>query len=121
MNRKHLITLFTAIAAVASASSAFAHTAGEAQSVFDFDAVLQQAQSIHSRAAVRAEAVEARDAGTVASGEAGDVRFADGHAETTLSRAQVRAQTIEALRLGLIPQGEAALVIAAPMQVDSAS
>jgi hypothetical protein len=121
MNRKHLITLFTAVAAVASASSAFAHTAGEAQSALDFDAVLQQTQSIQARAAVRAEAVEARDAGTVASGEAGDVAFAYGNAHTALSRAQVRAQTIEALRLGLIPQGEASIVTGTPTQEDSAS
>lgn len=58
-----------------------------------------------SRADVRAQAVQARDAGVFALGD-GQTLVAENTSQSTLSRAQVRAEAAEALRLGLLNGGE---------------
>ncbi|HSX91650.1 MAG TPA: DUF4148 domain-containing protein [Hydrogenophaga sp.] len=58
-----------------------------------------------SRAEVRAQALEARDAGVFALGE-GQTLVAENTVKSNLSRAQVRAEAAEALRLGLHNGGE---------------
>ncbi|HSX92500.1 MAG TPA: DUF4148 domain-containing protein [Hydrogenophaga sp.] len=62
-----------------------------------------------SRAEVRAQAVDARDAGLFALGD-GVVVVADNAASNGLSRTQVRAEAAEALRLGLHNGGEITVV-----------
>ena len=61
-----------------------------------------------SRAAVQADAIAARDAGLIASGEFTPVIMAD--AMSTVTRNQVRAEAIAAERLGLIARGEVTVV-----------
>jgi hypothetical protein len=61
-----------------------------------------------SRAAVQADAIAARDAGLIASGEFTPVLMAD--AMSTVTRNQVRAEAIAAERLGLIARGEVTVV-----------
>lgn len=72
-------------------------------------------QSTLSRAEVRAQAVQARDAGLLQLGEG--VQVAQNTSNSTLSRVQVRAEAAEALRLGLHNGGEAS-VVATSAQVE---
>ncbi len=60
--------------------------------------------STMSRAEVRAQAIAARDAGLITSGEFVPVIVAEN--TSTLTRAQVRAEAVEAQRLGLLTSGE---------------
>ena len=68
-----------------------------------------------SRAEVRAEAIAARDAGLIASGEFVPVIVAEN--TSTLTRAQVLAEAVEAQRLGLIANGEIT-VLPTPAQLE---
>jgi hypothetical protein len=68
-----------------------------------------------SRAEVRAEAIAARDAGLIASGELVPVIVAEN--TSTLTRAQVLAEAVEAQRLGLIANGEIT-VLPTPAQLE---
>jgi hypothetical protein len=68
-----------------------------------------------SRAEVRAEAIAARDAGLIASGEFGPVIVAEN--TSSLTRAQVRAEAVEAQRLGLLASGEIT-VLPTPAQLE---
>jgi hypothetical protein len=68
-----------------------------------------------SRAEVRAEAIAARDAGLIASGEFAPVTVAK--STSTLTRAQVRAEAVEAQRLGLLTAGEV-IVLPTPAQLE---
>lgn len=72
-------------------------------------------QSTLSRAEVQAQAVQARDAGLLQTGEVTVV--AQNTAPSGLSRAQVRAEAAEAVRLGLHNGGEIT-VVATPAQVE---
>lgn len=60
--------------------------------------------STMSRAEVQAQAIVARDAGLIASGEFAPITVADN--TSTLTRAQVRAEAVQAQRMGLIASGE---------------
>ncbi len=71
--------------------------------------------STMSRAEVRAQAIAARDAGQIASGEFAPVIVAQ--STSTLTRDQVRAEAVEAQRLGLITRGEV-LVVPTPAQLE---
>lgn len=90
------------IAFALTAGAAFAEGPLYGNEVFNF-------QSTLSRAAVRAQAVEARDQGLLAAGEIGYV-VAEKSAPSTLSRAQVRAEAAEAMLLGLLSNGEMTVV-----------
>ena len=68
-----------------------------------------------SRAEVRAEAIAARDAGLIASGEFAPVIVAQN--TSTVTRAQVRAEAVEAQKLGLINTGEVT-VLPTPAQLE---
>ena len=68
-----------------------------------------------SRAEVRAEAIAARDAGLIASGEFAPVIVAQN--TSTVTRAQVRAEAVEAQKLGLINTGEIT-VLPTPAQLE---
>ena len=68
-----------------------------------------------TRAEVRAQAIEARDAGLITSGEEYPVIVAEN--TSTLTRAQVRAEAMEAQRLGLLGTGEI-VVIPTPAQLE---
>jgi hypothetical protein len=68
-----------------------------------------------SRAEVRAEAIAARNAGLITSGEFAPVIVAEN--TSTLTRAQVRAEAVEAQRLGLLTTGEIT-VLPTPAQLE---
>ena len=68
-----------------------------------------------SRAEVRAEAVAARDAGLITSGEFAPIIVAENTSSVT--RAQVRAEAAEARRLGLLTTGEIT-VLPTPAQLE---
>ena len=68
-----------------------------------------------SRAEVRAEAVAARDAGLITSGEFAPIIVAENTSSVT--RAQVRAEAAEAQRLGLLTTGEIT-VLPTPAQLE---
>lgn len=57
-----------------------------------------------SRAEVRAQAIAARDAGLITSGEFAPVIVAQN--ASTVTRAQVQAEAVEAQKLGLVTTGE---------------
>jgi hypothetical protein len=101
--------MFTRAALASVLASAFTVAAGASfagEATYEYPQVVS---SSVSRAEVRADAIAARQAGFVASGELSFV------AETTmgpsqLSRAQVVAELHEARRLGLLPRGERTVV-----------
>ena len=68
-----------------------------------------------TRAEVRAQAIAARDAGLITSGEITPVIVAEN--TSTLTRAQVRAEAVEAQRLGLLTTGEVT-VLPTPAQLE---
>jgi len=67
----------------------------------------QAVSSTLDRAAVRAEAAQARAAGLIVDGEATPLFTRAAAAGSALVRAEVRAEAIEARKLGLTVQGEA--------------
>ena len=68
-----------------------------------------------SRAEVQAQAITARDAGLIASGEFAPVIVAQN--TSTLTRAQVSAEAVQAQKLGLIAAGEIT-VLPTPAQLE---
>ncbi|MCW5655798.1 DUF4148 domain-containing protein [Hydrogenophaga sp.] len=96
MNTAQRILLPVAFALTAGA--AFAEGPIQGNEVFGFHSTL-------SRAEVQAQAVQARDAGLIVTGEA-QPEAGTAVAYSGVSRAQVQAEAAEANRLGLVARGE---------------